>query len=75
LAKDHYDPEAWKDWPRRSDDAVCAECCHFMRLRPGHAGICNLKQRGRTWNEGMAVVSESGTCDDFSVVRLTTPIF
>lgn len=56
-------------------DAPCQECKHFQRLRPGHAGICLLKQRGRTWNEGMAVVSEDDTCDNFSAIRLTKPQF
>ncbi len=55
----------------------CQTCKHWMNLSPGHAGICQIQQRDREWNQGMAVTGEDETCDDHQPVRLTdtTPLF
>lgn len=55
----------------------CKTCKHFGKLSPGFAGICWLKQRGREWNEAMAITGDDDTCDDHLPIRLTdaTPMF
>lgn len=57
---------------------TCSTCKHWMRLRPGHAGICGQQQqRRREWKEGMAVTGEDDTCHDHKAIRLTdsTPMW
>ena len=44
---------------------TCSTCKNWMRLKPGHAGLCMEKQKGRTWNEAMAVTGEDATCDQY----------
>ena len=50
---------------------TCSSCTWWAGLKPGHAGICMEKQKGREWNEAMALTNENATCDKFKAQAKT----
>lgn len=43
-------------------NARCFTCLSFMKLSPGHAGICNEQQKRRGPYEAMALMPDDGLC-------------
>lgn len=48
----------------------CSTCKHWMRLKPGFAGICILQMRVRKWEDGVAVTNARDSCTEHKSTRL-----